>query len=408
MEGTKNTPAIRFVGFTDAWEQRKLSSIADRITRKNAGLESTLPLTISAQYGLVDQVTYFNNRVASQNISSYYLIQNGEFAYNKSSSDGYPFGAVKRLDLYEIGVLSTLYIVFALKDQTVSSDFLACYYDTDNWHKQVSERAAEGARNHGLLNISAEDFLDTDLLIPPDIREQALIGDYLKKVDSIITLHQRKHEKLISFKKSCLERMFPRNGSLYPEVRFSGFTDAWEQRKLGELYEKNDERNVGQFPWDKTISISTMTFNENGNGAADESLASYKVLRVGDIAFEGHTSKEFRYGRFVLNDLENGIMSPRFTTLRPIISQDYGFWKYYIHDERVMRSKLVNSTKAGTMMNELVVEDLLKQNILVPSIDEQRKIGVALCNIDDLITLHQRELDKLRNLKKSLLQKMFV
>ena len=408
MEGTKNTPAIRFVGFTDAWEQRKLSSIADRITRKNAGLESTLPLTISAQYGLVDQVTYFNNRVASQNISSYYLIKNGEFAYNKSSSDGYPFGAVKRLDLYEIGVLSTLYIVFALKDQTVSSDFLACYYDTDNWHKQVSERAAEGARNHGLLNISAEDFLDTDLLIPPDIREQALIGDYLKKVDSIITLHQRKHEKLISFKKSCLERMFPRNGSLYPEVRFSGFTDAWEQRKLGELYEKNDERNVGQFPWDKTISISTMTFNENGNGAADESLASYKVLRVGDIAFEGHTSKEFRYGRFVLNDLENGIMSPRFTTLRPIISQDYGFWKYYIHDERVMRSKLVNSTKAGTMMNELVVEDLLKQNILVPSIDEQRKIGVALCNIDDLITLHQRELDKLRNLKKSLLQKMFV
>ena len=134
-----------------------------------------------------------------------------------------------------------------------------------------------------------------------------------------------------------------------------------------------------------------MTFNENGNGAADESLASYKVLRVGDIAFEGHTSKEFRYGRFVLNHLENGIMSPRFTTLRPIISQDYGFWKYYIHDERVMRSKLVNSTKAGTMMNELVVEDLLKQNILVPSIDEQRKIGVALCNIDDLITLHQRK-----------------
>ena len=193
MKEEKNKPAIRFEGFTDAWEQRKLSSIADRITRKNAGLESTLPLTISAQYGLVDQVTYFNNRVASLNISNYYLIKNGEFAYNKSSSDGYPFGAVKRLDLYDIGVLSTLYIVFALKDQTVSSDFLACYYDTDNWHKQVSERAAEGARNHGLLNISAEDFLDTDLLIPPDIREQALIGDYLKKVDSIITLHQRKH-----------------------------------------------------------------------------------------------------------------------------------------------------------------------------------------------------------------------
>lgn len=175
-----------------SWEQRKLSCIVDRITRKNTNLESTLPLTISAQYGLVDQVTYFNNRVASQNISNYYLVKNGEFAYNKSSSDGYPFGTVKRLDLYDMGVLSTLYIVFALKDQNVNSDFLACYYDTDNWYKQVSERAAEGARNHGLLNISADDFLDTDLMIPPDIQEQALIGEYLKKLDDIITLHQRK------------------------------------------------------------------------------------------------------------------------------------------------------------------------------------------------------------------------
>ena len=170
-----------------------MSDIVDRVTRKNTGLESTLPLTISAQYGLVDQITYFNNRVASQNISNYFLVKKGEFAYNKSSSDGYPFGAVKRLDLYEMGVLSTLYIVFALKAPDVHSDFLACYYDTDNWHKQVSERAAEGARNHGLLNISAEDFLDTSLLIPPNIREQALIGEFLKKLDVLITLHQREH-----------------------------------------------------------------------------------------------------------------------------------------------------------------------------------------------------------------------
>lgn len=175
-----------------SWEQRKLSSIVERVTRKNTDLQSTLPLTISAQYGLVDQVTYFNNRVASQNICSYYLVKKGEFAYNKSSSDGYPFGAVKRLDLYEMGVLSTLYIIFALKDMSVDTDFLATYYDTDNWHKQVSERAAEGARNHGLLNISAEDFLDTDLKIPSDVREQQLVGAYLKKFDNLITLHQRK------------------------------------------------------------------------------------------------------------------------------------------------------------------------------------------------------------------------
>ena len=141
-------------------------------------------------------------------VSNYYLVKNGEFAYNKSSSDGYPFGTVKRLDLYDMGVLSTLYIVFALKDQNVNSDFLACYYDTDNWYKQVSERAAEGARNHGLLNISADDFLDTDLMIPPDIQEQALIGEYLKKLDNLITLHQREVNKLKNLKKSLLGKMF--------------------------------------------------------------------------------------------------------------------------------------------------------------------------------------------------------
>ena len=110
-------PEIRFKGFTDAWEQRKLGELVDRVVRKNTNNESTLPLTISAQYGLVDQITYFNNRVASRDVSNYYLVLNGEFAYNKSTSDGYPFGAVKRLDLYEKGVLSTLYIVFSPKKE---------------------------------------------------------------------------------------------------------------------------------------------------------------------------------------------------------------------------------------------------------------------------------------------------
>ena len=204
----KKIPEIRFKGFTDAWEQRKLSNIVERITRKNTDLQSSLPLTISAQYGLVDQVTYFNNRVAGENISNYYLIKEGEFAYNKSSSDGYPYGAVKRLDRYKMGVLSTLYIVFSLKNSNVDSDFLASYYDTDNWHKQVSERAAEGARNHGLLNISSDDFFDTNLLVPINKNEQILVGKILFKIDNLITLHQRKLEKLKNIKKSMLEKMF--------------------------------------------------------------------------------------------------------------------------------------------------------------------------------------------------------
>ena len=186
-----NVPEIRFKGFTEAWEQRKLGDIVERIVRKNTNNESSLPLTISAQYGLVDQVTYFNNRVASRDVSNYYLVLNGEFAYNKSTSDGFPFGAVKRLDLYEKGVLSTLYIVFSIRNQNeTDSDFLAVFFDTNRWHKGVAERAAEGARNHGLLNISADDFFDIDIFMPRQKEEQVAIGSYLRHLDHLIALHQ--------------------------------------------------------------------------------------------------------------------------------------------------------------------------------------------------------------------------
>ena len=195
--------------------------------------------------------------------------------------------------------------------------------------------------------------------------------------------------------------------ALVPQIRFTGFTDPWEQRKLGELYQKNDERNTDGLGSERTLSVASMTFNSAGNGADDSSLPNYKRLRLGDIAFEGHANKEFAYGRFVLNDAGNGIMSPRFTCLRPIAEQEYSFWKYFIHSEKVMRPILVNSTKSGTMMNELVVEDFLKQEILVPPLPEQRRIGAFFDHLDSLITLHQRKYDKLCVLKKSMLDKMF-
>ena len=186
-----------------------MGEIVERVIRKNTNNISSLPLTISAQYGLVDQITYFNNRVASRDITNYYLIFNGEFAYNKSTSDGFPFGAVKRLDLYDKGVLSTLYIVFSLKDNNIiNSDFLTTFFDTNRWHKGIAERAAEGARNHGLLNITADDFFDIGIEIPTNVAEQNLIGKLLIKLDNLITLHQRKLEKLQNIKKACLEKMF--------------------------------------------------------------------------------------------------------------------------------------------------------------------------------------------------------
>ena len=157
-----------------------LNDISERITRKNTNNESSLPLTVSAQYGLINQNDFFNSRIASKDVSGYYLIKNGEFAYNKSSSDGYPFGAVKRLDRYKMGVLSTLYIIFALNKEKIDSDFLSIFFETDKWYEHISKRAAEGARNHGLLNISSEDFLDLKILTPKSKNEQNLIVGYVR------------------------------------------------------------------------------------------------------------------------------------------------------------------------------------------------------------------------------------
>ena len=229
-------PKVRFKGFTDAWEQRKLGEITDRITRKNQDLVSTLPLTISAQYGLIDQNEFFDKRVASKDVSGYYLVNKGEFAYNKSTSSDAPWGAIKRLDRYENGVLSTLYIVFAIKDENqIDSDYLVSYYDTDLWHRGVREIAAEGARNHGLLNITPADFFETQLAVPQDIEEQKAIGKYFSKLNDLITFHQRKCEQTKKLKKYMLQKMFPKEGQTVPEVRFEGFTDALEKRKLGDI-----------------------------------------------------------------------------------------------------------------------------------------------------------------------------
>ena len=199
-------PEIRFAGFTDPWEQRKLGEVARRVTRKNENGDSDLPLTISAQYGLVDQRTFFNSQVASKDMSGYFLLHRGEFAYNKSTSADSPWGAIKRLEKYDMGCVSTLYICFELLSG--DPDFLVTYYETDRWYKAVQLIAAEGARNHGLLNIAPDDFFETQICIPKRIDEQCRIGAVFNRLDSLITLHQRKLELLRNIKKSMLDKMF--------------------------------------------------------------------------------------------------------------------------------------------------------------------------------------------------------
>ena len=203
----ETVPKIRFKRFEGEWKKVKLNSFAKRVTRKNSHLESTLALTIASAHGLVSQIDYFNNLVVGSNIRNYYLLKRGEFAYNKSYSNGYPFGSVKRLDRYEQGILSTLYITFSI-DNSISSDYLTHFFDTNLWHKEVAERAAEGARNHGLLNIGANDFLDINIWKPESKAEQQAIASYFTSLDRQISLQSQRLEKLKQIKSACLDKMF--------------------------------------------------------------------------------------------------------------------------------------------------------------------------------------------------------
>lgn len=203
----ETVPKVRFKGFEGEWKKVKLNTFAKRIMRKNSNLESSLALTIASAYGLVSQAEYFNNLVVGSNIQNYYLLKKGEFAYNKSYSNGYPFGSVKRLDRYEQGILSTLYIVFSI-DNSVSSDYITHFFDTTLWHKEIAERAEEGARNHGLLNIATRDFFDIYIWMPDSVKEQQSIASFFTSLDRQIALHTQRLEKLKQIKAACLDKMF--------------------------------------------------------------------------------------------------------------------------------------------------------------------------------------------------------
>ena len=191
-KGDKN-PEIRFDGFTNDWEQRKLGEVCVRVTRKNKNNESDLPLTIASQYGLIDQRDFFNKVIAAKDMSNYYLLKKGEFAYNKSYSKGFDYGSIKRLNVYEQGCLSTLYICFSIETDEVDSDYLECFFDTLSWYHDVSAICAEGARNHGLLNVDVKAFFkDVNIEMPSQIQEQRKISVFINTLDRLITLHQCK------------------------------------------------------------------------------------------------------------------------------------------------------------------------------------------------------------------------
>ena len=203
----KLVPQMRLHGFTGNWIQVRLSDVCQRIHTKNFNTQCQLVLTIAAQYGLVSQKDFFKKSIASDNLEGYYLIEKDDFAYNKSYSTDYPWGAVKRLELYSQGVLSPLYICFRPNTNIIVPDYLSHYFESTKWHKGIADIAGEGARNHGLLNLSVVDYFNTTHRIP-SMPEQKVIADVLNKLTFKYDLEQKLHENLLKQRRYLLQQMF--------------------------------------------------------------------------------------------------------------------------------------------------------------------------------------------------------
>lgn len=407
---SNKVPQIRFNGYSDDWVQRKLSEVTERVTRKNKNNESTRPLTISAQDGLIDQNDFFDKQVASRDVSGYFLVKNGEFAYNKSYSNGYPWGAIKRLDHYDMGVLSTLYIVF--KPTNVSSQFLVSYYDTTKWYKEVAKNAAEGARNHGLLNIAPSDFFSTVLEIPTSIEEQDKIGDFLKKMDNLIAANQRKLDLLKEQKKGYLQKMFPKNGEKVPELRFAGFADDWEQCKLSDemtdfivpMRDKPKEFG-GNIPWTRIEDIEGKFLNDSLSEqyVTEETIQKMNLKIIPKDSLIVSSSATFGVVAVVTQDL---ITNQTFIGLVPREKNTLDYWYAFFQSSEARKYMKLQS--AGSTIFYIARDSFEKMPISVPKIDEMIKIGEYFSNLDNLIALHQRKLELLKEQKNGFLQKMFV
>ncbi|MBT8849399.1 hypothetical protein BTH50_05090 [Lactobacillus delbrueckii subsp. bulgaricus] len=384
-----------------AWEQCKLGDLADRVTTKNKGMVSELPLTISAQDGLISQDEFFNKKVASKDLSSYLLLHHGDFAYNKSYSNGYPFGTIKRLEKYPQGVVSSLYIAFK-PNSSISSDFMAQYYESNNWHKEIYKCAAEGARNHGLLNVPPSDFFATNLNIPITKSEQLKIGRLLNAVDQTITLHEEKKRQLERLKSALLQKMFA-DKSGYPPVRFEGFSDKWEQVKYGEIFQRRSKMGVS------TPTLPSVEYDDinPGMGTLNKEPKSKGISKrgiyfnPGDVLF----GKLRPYLKNWLFACFEGVAVGDFWVLTSS-KIDHGFTYSLIQTPGF---QYIANLSSGSKMPRSDWGLVSNARTFIPINHlEQERISSVLFGLDHAITLYEHKLEILNKIKSFLLQNMFI
>ena len=407
MTKKSDAPAIRFKGFSDAWEQRKLCDVVKEITRNDPESEAPI-MMITANNGFIEQSERYAFNNAGESLKKYILLKKGELAYNHGASKLRPYGSCFALTTAENARIPFVYHCFSAENQ--NAEFMSIELNGAEIENQLRKIVSSGARMDGLLNISFDEYTSVSVLLP-GTEEQDCIADFFRQLDHLITLHQRKFEKLTNVKKSMLEKMFPQNGSSYPEIRFKGFTDPWEQRKVGDLL---IERNQ-QAPMSDEYPLMAFIANEGvapkGERYDRSALVTdtvnklYKKTEKGDFIY---SSNNLETGSIGLNKYGKACISPVYSIFEPTGIADSDFL-----GRRLVRKDFINAMvkwRQGVIYGQWRIHesDFLKIEITVPSVEEQRKIGTYLDQLDHLITLHQRELEKLQNIKKSMLEKMFV
>ena len=405
--GLEKLPKLRFPEFKEPWKQVKLSDFTERIVRKNKNNETDLPLTISSKDGLVDQISFFNKTVASKDISNYYLLRNGEFAYNKSYSVGYDFGSIKRLERYPMGALSTLYICFTLTKH--NGDYIKTYFDSLKWYKEIYIISAEGARNHGLLNVPTDEFFDTYHYITDNPDEQQKIAAFMNLIDKRIQKQQQLLENIKKYKRGSLSALFPKKGEITPQYRFADFTKPWEQRKLNEVVNVYD--GVHQTPDYKEsgvmfLSVENISTLKSEKYISEEAFQrDYKVYpqkgdilmtRIGDVGTPN-----------VVETTEKVAFYVSLALLKPTKINSYFLCNSI--QSPLFQKGLKDRTLVTAIPQKINKDEIGKINIILPtSSQEQQLIGEHFRSLDRLITLHQHKYDTLLSLKNALLQQMFI
>ncbi|MFM2765095.1 restriction endonuclease subunit S [Limosilactobacillus fermentum] len=397
-------PQLRFKGYTDPWEQRKLKELANivrgaspRPIQDPKWFDDTSEVGWLRIADVTDQngrIHHLEQRISALGQEKTRVLATPHLLLSIAATVGKPV-----VNYVKTGVHDG-FLIF--EDPKFDREFMF------QWLEMFRPMWQRYGQPGSQVNLNSN-LVKNQGIILPSMEEQHKIGSFFKQLDHLITLHQRKLAKLKELKQGYLQKMFPRNGSKFPQLRFAGFTDAWEQRKFSELFQKSSEKNTNlSFSRSQVLTGATMTDSDRDINSDDDYMKTYNVIHVGDILFEGHTSKQFAFGRFVLDDYRDGIVSHVFDIYRPKAKMNLSFWKYYIHDENVMRPILVRATSNARMLNALSSSEFLKQSVFVPSENEQAKIGNLLEQIDSTIALHQRKLEKLQELKKGYLQKMFV